>query len=148
MSLYRLVTATLFIAGVAFGAAADSEGKASDVFLGVDQNDAGVPRVTFVWSRSDAPSFDPIDAMAIDIDAQRVCAVDYDASAEIATAHRETPIYGPNAEQSTIDAVRLPTYFAREAVAALLEKKLVATETDAVPYFNCVGQVWATLLSQ
>ncbi|MCI4660660.1 MAG: hypothetical protein MRY63_02400 [Neomegalonema sp.] len=122
--------------------------KGADVYLGVGKNGAGAPYVTFVWSKSDTAAFQPIDAMSIDIDDQRVCAVDYDASSDLEGNGKEAPVYGPNAAQGNIDALKLPSFFAREAVKALLNDKLVADEKEAVPYFNCVGQVWATLLSQ
>lgn len=130
-----------------------------DIYIGVSKSGAETPMVVFIFSDSEVTEFSPVDAFSIELVEEanntRSCSADFDAD-WTAFDRKDEPIYGPgttrrfgpNKDRTTIDFDKLPSYFAREAVAEMLAANAVADEREAVPYFNCVGRVWAAVLSQ
>lgn len=156
MKSFKSVAASAAVAvGLAIGLGATAALAEDNVHVGVDGSGAE-PTVIFVFSDGAQTGFAPIDAFSITLDQSNECAVNFDADWNAISAGPEEPIYGPASprrfgdaqDQTTIDVDKLPTYFAREAVAVLLAQGLVESERAAVPYFNCAGLVWATVLSQ
>lgn len=148
--------AALFGAALLVGLSAPAAMAEDNVHVGVAGPSAAGPTVIFVFSDSAQSGFAPKDAFSISIDAENACSANFDADWQMIAAGPQEAIYGPGSprrfgeakDQTTIEVDKLPTYFAREAVSLLLAQGLVESETAAVPYFNCAGLVWATVLSQ
>lgn len=127
-----------------------------NIHIGLSANEAGAPMVVYVFSDGEVSGYAPLDAIAIALNEENGCVADFDADWNALTAGPSEAIYGPGStrrfgeakDRTTIDFDKLPSYFAREAVAVLLQSGVVENETQAVPYFNCAGKVWATVLSQ
>ena len=151
-SLRAVAAASMLFAAV--GAANAQDGVSDNVYVDVVNHENGAPMVLFVFSDGAAGGFSPVDALAIAIDSEGVCIADFDASWDNFTP--DEAIYGPgsprmfgeNKDSKTIDIEKLPSYFAREAAAKMLSKGVVQDEKQTVPYFNCAGKVWASVLSQ
>lgn len=154
MRLRRAVSAIAFSA-VAFAAGA-AVAAGADIYIDVGDAPSGKPQVVFVLADSEADGYAPRDTFTVQVADDGACEVDYDATATIAEDRRGDPIYGPGSPRrfgpqlqfKILNAERLPTYFAREAVQALAAAGKIASDEEARPYFNCVGQTWALLISQ
>lgn len=128
----------------------------ADIYVDAQTGDDGRPLAVFVISDSAGGAYAPRDTFTVGVDENGACVADFDATAEIAAENREEPIYGPSSSRrfgpqlqfDRLDVMQLPSYFSREAAAQLIKRGLIGSEADAVPYFNCVGQTWALVLSQ
>ena len=151
-SLRAIAAASMMLAAATPAIAQD--GVSDNIYLDVISHENGAPMVVYVFSDGAAAGYSPVDALAIAIDSEGVCIADFDASWDNVTP--DEAIYGPgsprsfgeNKDRKTISIEKLPSYFAREAAAKMLSKGMVENEKQTVPYFNCAGKVWASVLSQ
>ncbi|MBX2856028.1 MAG: hypothetical protein KTR21_13640 [Rhodobacteraceae bacterium] len=151
-SLRAIAAASMMFATAT--AATAQDGVSDNIYVDVVTHENGAPMVVYVFSDGAAGGYAPVDALAIAIDGEGVCIADFDASWDNVTP--EEAIYGPgsprmfgdNKDTKTIEIEKLPSYFAREAAAKMLSKGVVENEKQTVPYFNCAGKVWASVLSQ
>ncbi|MEL6318221.1 MAG: hypothetical protein AAFR16_11355 [Pseudomonadota bacterium] len=129
-----------------------------DIYIGAF-SDGRKPVVVFLYSDSTKRGASPLDVTGVYVDPEyerigrfdpvQACRYSHDFPARLALQHIEAaPIYGPNAEQGTIDLFALPTYMSRETARILLQRRLVQTDVEAKEYFNCAGFTWAESLDQ
>lgn len=154
MPRFRLVAA-IFAAGLASAPiAAHADAVGENIHLALGTNEFGAPKITFIFSDGTASGYNPLEAFSVELDVNRICVADFDAQwtglepGEIIYGPGSERRFGENKDRTTIDFEKLPSYFAREAVSTMLDAGAVADEKNAIPYFNCVGKVWATVLTQ
>lgn len=148
MKFFRKAAAAAATFGFAALASVAALAAGADIHIGATKNQNGSPVVVFIFSDSDQSGFAPIDAFSIEIDDAGECLADFDASWEEFAENPGEPIYGPGSGRGTIDPNRLPTFFAGHTAKLLGETGMTNTAKETVPYHNCAGKVWATVLSQ
>ncbi len=127
---------------------AAQDGTTDNVFFEARSNAENRPQLLFVFSDGAQSGLAPKDAFTVEVAADGTCAYNFDASADMGAEAQTAPVYGPGSDQKTINALRLPTFFASLAAERLIKKSLVSTQGEAVPYFNCTGYAWNLILSE
>ncbi|MEL6277825.1 MAG: hypothetical protein AAFR28_02960 [Pseudomonadota bacterium] len=135
-------------AGLLAAILATSANAGADIHIGAGKTQNDAPLIIFIFNQGDTAEYDPVDAFTIEIDDTGACVADFDADWTQFAENPGEPIYGPNSGRSTIAASKLPTFFAGHTAKLMKETGLAPTAEAAVPYHNCAGKVWATVLSR